>query len=141
MSGQPLALEPSEPLSPTQRVATLLTYPHPLYKIGCVDRGEGYTLRVRKAVSVDADLKRQNLNRLRRIEGQVRGLQQMVEGDRYCGDILVQIASVQEALRGVGRALLKNHLRHCVTNAVVNGRGEADAMYEELVQLFDRHGK
>jgi DNA-binding FrmR family transcriptional regulator len=93
----------------------------------------------RKALAVDPEVKRQNLNRLRRIEGQVRGLQQMVEGDRYCADILVQIASVQEALRGVGRALLRNHLRHCVTGAIARGGGEADAMYDELVQLFDRH--
>ena len=96
---------------------------------------------VRKALVVDEDVKRQNLNRLRRIEGQVRGLEQMVEADRYCADILVQIASVQEALRGVGRALLRNHLRHCVTSAIAKGGGEADAMYDELVQLFDRHGK
>jgi DNA-binding FrmR family transcriptional regulator len=95
----------------------------------------------RKALAVDDDVKRQNLNRLRRIEGQLRGLQQMVEADRYCADILVQIASVQEALRGVGRALLRNHLRHCVTSAIAKGGGEADAMYDELVQLFDRHGK
>ena len=95
----------------------------------------------RQALAVDQDVKRQNLNRLRRIEGQVRGLQQMVERDRYCADILVQIASVQEALRGVGRALLRNHLRHCVTNAIAKGGGEADAMYNELVQLFDRHAK
>jgi CsoR family transcriptional regulator, copper-sensing transcriptional repressor len=95
----------------------------------------------RKALAVEESVKRQNLNRLRRIEGQVRGLQQMVEGDRYCADILVQIASVQEALRGVGRGLLRNHLRHCVTNAIAKGGGEADAMYDELVQLFDRHGK
>jgi DNA-binding FrmR family transcriptional regulator len=95
----------------------------------------------RKAIGVDEKLKAQNLNRLRRIEGQVRGLQQMVESDRYCADILVQVASVQEALRGVGRALLRNHLRHCVTDAVGRGPGEASAAYDELVQLFDRHSR
>jgi CsoR family transcriptional regulator, copper-sensing transcriptional repressor len=95
----------------------------------------------RKAVAVDADVKRQNLNRLRRIEGQVRGLQQMVESDRYCADILVQISSVQEALRSVGRALLRNHLKHCVAHAITQGTDEANATYEELVQLFDKHGR
>ena len=65
--------------------------------------------------AVDADIKDANLKRLRRIEGQVRGLQKMVEEDRYCPDIITQIASVQEALRGVGRQLLRNHLKHCAT--------------------------
>jgi DNA-binding FrmR family transcriptional regulator len=50
------------------------------------------------------------IKRLRRIEGQVRGLQKMVEEDRYCPDILTQISSVQEALRSVGRELMLNHL-------------------------------
>ena len=59
----------------------------------------------RKAVAVDAEAKKRNLARLKRIEGQVRGLQKMVEDDRYCPDILTQIASVHEALRGVGREL------------------------------------
>ena len=53
---------------------------------------------------MDPDVKAANLNRLRRIEGQVRGLQKMVEEDRYCADILTQVASVQEALRAVGQA-------------------------------------
>jgi len=66
--------------------------------------------RRRKAAGVDAELKAANMNRLKRIEGQVRGLRKMVEDDRYCADILVQVASVQEALRGVGRNLMKNHL-------------------------------
>ena len=103
---------------------------------GCGVRESG-----RKAVAVDEAVKARNLNRLRRIEGQVRGLQQMVESDRYCADILVQIASVQEALRAVGRALLHNHLRHCVTHAVGQGPAQADATFEELVQLFDRHSR
>ena len=63
---------------------------------GCgAQAGEG-----RMAVEVDADRKARNLTRLRRIEGQVRGLQRMVEEDRYCADVVTQIASVQEALRG-----------------------------------------
>ncbi len=93
----------------------------------------------RKAVAVDPAIKAQNRNRLRRIEGQVRGLQRMVEEDRYCADILVQIASVQEALRAVAGGLLKNHLRHCISDAVGKGPEEAEKAYEELVQLFNRH--
>jgi CsoR family transcriptional regulator, copper-sensing transcriptional repressor len=93
----------------------------------------------RKALSVDPAIKASNLARLRRIEGQVRGLQKMVEGDRYCADILTQISSVQEALRGVGRGLLRNHLRHCVTDTLKNAEpASADAMFDELVALFDR---
>jgi CsoR family transcriptional regulator, copper-sensing transcriptional repressor len=93
----------------------------------------------RKAVAVDPDVKTKSLNRLRRIEGQVRGLQRMVEGERYCADILTQLASVQEALRAVGKELLRNHLRHCATEAIRRGGAEADAMYDELIDLVDRH--
>jgi CsoR family transcriptional regulator, copper-sensing transcriptional repressor len=93
----------------------------------------------RKAKAVDPAIKKRNLHRLRRIEGQVRGLQGMVEGDRYCADILVQMSSVQKALRAVGRELLRNHLRHCVTQALREGPAPGEAMYEELVSLFDRH--
>jgi DNA-binding FrmR family transcriptional regulator len=94
----------------------------------------------RKAVAVDADIKATNLKRLRRIEGQVRGLQKMVEADRYCADIMVQISSVQEALRAVGRALMRNHLRHCAAQAIGKGAPEeAEAMYDELLALIYKH--
>jgi DNA-binding FrmR family transcriptional regulator len=93
----------------------------------------------RKALGVEPAIKSSNLMRLRRIEGQIRGLQKMVEGDRYCADILTQISSVQEALRGVSRELLRNHLRHCVTDTLKNaGARPAEAMFDELVTLFDR---
>ena len=86
----------------------------------------------RKAVAVDTAIKASNLRRLRLIEGQVRGLQKMVEEDRYCADIMVQISSVQQALRGVGRALMRNHLKHCATKAIRTGEVEANVMYDEL---------
>jgi len=96
--------------------------------------------RARRAVGVDSELKAANLNRLKRIEGQVRGLQKMVEDERYCADILVQVASVQEALRGVGRNLMKNHLQHCATKAIRSGKPkEAAAMYDELLELVYKH--
>ena len=100
---------------------------------GCATHGEAGT---RRAVSVDASVKSRNFKRLRRIEGQVRGLQKMVEEDRYCPDIITQIASVQEALRGVGRQLLRNHLKHCATSAIKKGPKEADATYDELLELI-----
>ena len=91
---------------------------------------------VRHAVAVDPEIKTKNLNRLRRIEGQMRGLQKMVDEDRYCADIMTQIASVHEALRGVGRALMRNHLKHCATDAIRKDQESADAMYDELVDLM-----
>src|SRR5690349_5697231 len=77
----------------------------------------------RKAVGVDPEIKDRNLKRLRRIEGQVRGLQKMVEEERYCSDILTQISSVHEALRSVARELMRNHLKHCAASAI-QSRGE-----------------
>ena len=73
---------------------------------------------------------------LRRIEGQVRGLQKMVEEERYCADIMTQISSVHEALRGVGRELMRNHLKHCASSAIRHGDGRAESMYDELVDLL-----
>jgi DNA-binding FrmR family transcriptional regulator len=99
---------------------------------GCGARGKS-----RKALAVDPEIKSSNLRRLRRIEGQVRGLQRLVAEDRYCADILVQISSAQEALRSVGRALMKNHLRHCAADAIRDtAPGHAEAMYEELLNLM-----
>lgn len=95
----------------------------------------------RKAKANDAEIKARNLIRLRRIEGQVRGLQKMVDGDRYCADILTQISSVQEALRGVSRELMRNHLKHCATSVIRSGGEEADQMYDELVDLMYTHNR
>ena len=91
------------------------------------------------ADAVDPDIKAANLRRLRRIEGQIRGLHKMVEDDRYCPDIITQIASVQEALRGVGRQLLRNHLKHCATNAIKQGPKAAEATYDEVIALVYKH--
>ncbi|MBV8552194.1 MAG: metal-sensitive transcriptional regulator [Acidobacteriaceae bacterium] len=96
----------------------------------------------RKAVGVDPEIKASNLRRLRRIEGQVRGLQRMVEEDRYCADILTQVSSVQEALRAVTRALMRNHLTHCATQALQTGSVEdKEAMYEELLDLIYKNAR
>src|ERR1700712_5634240 len=95
----------------------------------------------RKALAVDPDGKARNIKRLRRIEGQVRGLQKMVEEDRYCADIMTQISSVHEALRSVGRELMRNHLKHCATSAIKQGDGKANAMYDELVEMMYKHSR
>ncbi|MBI2683509.1 MAG: metal-sensitive transcriptional regulator [Acidobacteriales bacterium] len=94
----------------------------------------------RKAVAVDSAGKAANRRRLRRIEGQVRGIQKMVAEERYCADILMQISSVQQALRGVARELMRNHLQHCATHALQKGtKAQASAMYEELLDLMHKH--
>lgn len=95
----------------------------------------------RKAVGVDSDAKTRNLKRLRRIEGQVRGLQKMVDEDRYCADIMTQISSVHEALRAVGRELMRNHLKHCATSALRGTPEEAEGMYDELVDLMFKYSR
>ena len=96
----------------------------------------------RHAVAVDPGIKTAVQHRLRRIEGQVRGLQKMVEEERYCADVLTQVASVQEALRGVSRSLLQNHLRHCAAEAIRSDDPErAEAMYTELMDLMFRSAR
>jgi CsoR family transcriptional regulator, copper-sensing transcriptional repressor len=77
-------------------------------------------------------------NRLRRIEGQVRGLQRMIEDDEYCIDILTQIASVSKALQGVGLGLLDEHLRHCVRDAAASDSDAGDAKVDEAVAAVER---
>lgn len=94
----------------------------------------------RKAIAVDPAIKEANRKRLRRIEGQIRGLQKMVEEDRYCADIITQVASAQEALRGVARNLMRNHLRHCAAKVLRSSKpDEAEAMYDELLNLIYAH--
>jgi CsoR family transcriptional regulator, copper-sensing transcriptional repressor len=94
------------------------------------------------AVAVDPETKASNLRRLRRLEGQVRGLQKMIEDERYCPDIMIQISAAQEALRTVGRELMRNHLKGCVAQAVTGGTaGRAEAMYDELVELIYKHSR
>ena len=96
----------------------------------------------RKAAGVSPEIKSANLKRLKRIEGQVRGLARMVEEDRYCPDVMVQISSVQEALRAVGRGLMRNHLRHCATLAIRKGNAaQAEATYDELMKLIYTHAR
>jgi len=78
------------------------------------------------------------LLRLRRIEGQVRGLQRMVDEDTWCIDVLTQISSVTKALQGVGVGLLDDHIRHCVRDAVQQGDDEGDERIEEVVTAIRR---
>ena len=80
------------------------------------------------------------LNRLRRIEGQVRGLQRMVDEDAYCIDILTQVAAVQTALEHVAVEVLDGHVRHCVADAVKGG-DDGEAKLDELMAAVRRFAK
>ena len=82
--------------------------------------------------------KQDYLKRLRRIEGQVRGLQKMVEDDKYCIDILTQVSAVTRALQSVALGLLEDHLGHCVTQAVAEGGDAADAKVREASDAIAR---
>ncbi|MYL33700.1 metal-sensing transcriptional repressor [Pontibacillus yanchengensis] len=85
------------------------------------------------------DEKEQVLNRLKRIEGQVRGIQKMVEEDRYCVDVLVQISAINAALKKVGFTLMERHTNHCVADAIQKGEGEE--AIDELMKVIQQFSK
>ena len=85
-----------------------------------------------------ADRKAAHLKRLRRIEGQVRGLQRMVEGDTYCIDVLTQVSAATKALEAVALALLDEHLAHCVADAIHAGGTSADDKIKEASAAIAR---
>ncbi|MFD7429552.1 metal-sensitive transcriptional regulator [Streptomyces sp. NPDC059818] len=82
--------------------------------------------------------KAEHLKRLRRIEGQIRGLQRMVDEDVYCIDILTQVSASTKALQSFALQLLEEHLRHCVADAAVKGGEEIDAKVEEATKAIAR---
>ena len=84
------------------------------------------------------DTKDDLLKRLRRIEGQVRGLHRMVEDDTYCIDVLTQVSAATRALQSVAVMLLDEHMRHCVTDAVEKGGEEADRLMTEASLAIER---
>jgi DNA-binding FrmR family transcriptional regulator len=95
-----------------------------------------------RAMPRDESARQDLLLRLRRVEGQVRGVQKMVEEDRYCPDVLVQMSAIHESLRAVERILMKDHLQHCATEALRSGDDkQAQRTYNELTELFYRHAR
>src|SRR6478609_4956463 len=95
-----------------------------------------------RATPREVDTRENLLVRLRRVEGQVRGVQKMVEEDRYCPDVLVQMSAIHESLRAVERILMKDHLQHCATEALRSGDDkQAQRTYNELTELFYRHAR
>lgn len=88
------------------------------------------------------EIKKDLVDRLNRVEGQVKGLKAMAEGGRYCLDILQQISSVHEALRGAGKVLMRNYLEVCATDAIESKRKERqERIYNELMDVIYRFAK
>ena len=86
--------------------------------------------------------KEKTLDRLARLEGQVRGIAKMVEADRYCMDILAQTAAIRSAVLGVEKLVLENHAQHCVEAAIASGDPEEQrAKFEELIGLLQKASK
>ncbi|MEK4029866.1 MULTISPECIES: metal-sensing transcriptional repressor [Bacillaceae] len=83
--------------------------------------------------------KDQLITRLKRIEGQVRGIQNMIENDRYCVDILTQISAINAAMNKVGLHLLERHTQHCVADAIRDG--DEEEAIQELMEVFKRFSK
>ncbi|EDY44857.1 metal-sensitive transcriptional regulator [Streptomyces sp. SPB074] len=84
------------------------------------------------------DHKQEHLKRLRRIEGQIRGLQRMVEEDQYCIDILTQVSASTKGLQSFALQLLEEHLRHCVADAAVRGGDEVEEKVAEATRAIAR---
>ena len=93
-------------------------------------------------MAIQSEEKADALRRLSRIEGQVKGLKRLVEEDTYCVDVMNQISSVHEALRSVGKILMRNHLQHCVTDALREGdEAKAEKTYQEMMDLIYKFAK
>ncbi len=86
---------------------------------------------------ISQDRKDQTIRRLKSIEGQMRGLQGMIEKERPCVEVLTQIAAAEEGLKQVGKIMMRNYLENCVTNSIRSQDGqEADRIYDELMDII-----
>jgi DNA-binding FrmR family transcriptional regulator len=85
------------------------------------------------------DVREDVKKRLKRVAGQIAGIERMVDEDRYCVDVLLQVAAVRAALDGVGKVILRSHVETCVTDALVSGRAkERNEKIEEIMDVFSR---
>ncbi len=91
-----------------------------------------------KMFAIQPQDKAANLVHLRRIKGQVEGIQRMVEEERYCADIIIQVNAARASLQTVAKSLLNSHLKACRLAASDNGGGAVDQMYQELVDLVSK---
>ena len=87
---------------------------------------------------INKKVKAESVGRLKKIEGQVRGVAKMVEKEKYCIDIINQIAAAKNALDGVARIIMKKHVESCITQAILEGR--AEEKIEELIAAVYKHG-
>lgn len=87
---------------------------------------------------INAKVKAESLKRLKKIEGQVRGVAKMVDQEKYCIDIINQLTAAKNALDGVARIIMKRHVESCVSQAIINGK--ADDKIEELITTVYKHG-
>jgi len=93
-------------------------------------------------MAVQGEIKEDALRRLSRIEGQIKGLRRLIEEDTYCIDVLTQLSSVHEALRGVSKIVMRDHLQHCVTDALRDGdENSAQRTYQELMDAIYKFAK
>jgi DNA-binding FrmR family transcriptional regulator len=93
-------------------------------------------------MAIQNEEKEDVLRRLNRIEGQVKGIKRLVDEDTYCVDVMTQVSSVHEALRSVGKILMRNHLQHCVTDALRDGDDtKAEKTYQEMMDLIYKFAK
>ena len=90
-----------------------------------------------KATTRNTELKKNLTKRLKTIEGQVRGVSKMIDEDRYCNDILIQISAINKSLKSLGNEILKNHLLNCVTNDMKNDHLEIIDEVMEIIRRFD----
>lgn len=92
---------------------------------------------MKKSLQTLTDTYRENaLSRLRKVEGQIRGIQKMVDEGRYCVEILTQMAAAHEALRGAGKVVMRSYLENCATAAIQSGEPE---IYDELMEVIYRY--
>lgn len=100
----------------------------------------GYTRNMAITTSPPTGSREKSLARLKRIEGQVRGVARMLEEDRYCIDVLTQLSAVKSALGAVEREILKDHSRHCVAHAIDSGNAaDQHEKMNELIELLAKH--
>ncbi|HZO91654.1 MAG TPA: metal-sensitive transcriptional regulator [Chthonomonadaceae bacterium] len=93
-------------------------------------------------MAIQGEIKEDVLRRLNRIEGQIKGLRRLIEEDTYCVDVLTQLSSVHEALRGVSKIIMRDHLQNCVTGALRDGdEAKAQRTYQELMDLIYKYAK
>ena len=92
----------------------------------------------KKITKRDEDTKKMLTNRLNRIEGQIRGIKKMIEEDRYCNDILIQLLAVENSIKSLSNKLLETHLYTCISNDIEKGNLE---VIDDLISLFKRFNK